>query len=113
MRKLLISLLTLGFVLGSAFVATAEGSQESMAEGPMEISFLGLYGDAVVEGNAIQLALEEKFDIKITDVTLARRPQEPIDLMIGANEHPDAMYSWTNHDQWYGAGAYRPTGVSI
>ncbi len=113
MRKLLISLLTLGFVLGSAFVATAEGSEESMAEGPMEISFQGLFGDSVVEGNSIQVFLEEKFDIKITDSTLARRPQETMDLMIGANEHPDAMYSWTNHDQWYAAGAYRPIPVDM
>ena len=82
MRKLLISLLTLGFVLGSAFVATAEGSEESMAEGPMEISFQGLFGDSVVEGNSIQVFLEEKFNVKITDSTLARRPQETIDLMM-------------------------------
>ena len=113
MRKLLISLLTLGFVLGSAFVATAEGSQESMAEGPMEISFQGIYGDAVEEGNAVQRALEEKFNIKITDSNLARRPRETIDLMIGADEHPDAMYSWTNHDQWYAAGAYRPIPIDM
>ena len=112
MRKLLISLLTLGFVLGSAFVATAEGSEESM-EGPMEISFQGIYGDAVEEGNAVQRALEEKFNIKITDSNLARRPRETIDLMIGADEHPDAMYSWTNHDQWYAAGAYRPIPIDM
>lgn len=114
MRKLLITLLTLGFIAGAALVATAEGQDESMMdEGPMELSWQGIYGDAVVPGNPIQMAIEERFNVKITDSPLARRPQEPIDLMIGANEHPDAMYSWTNHDQWYGAGAYRPIPVEM
>ena len=107
--KRLVTFLFMGSLLIAGGLAFAGGDSDSgSADGPMEISWLGIGGAPVlIDDGPIQGALEEKFNVNFTNFPQDARPIEVIDLMIASGEHPDAMYSWTNHDQWYAAGAYR------
>ena len=108
MRKALTMGMALAFVAFSATAAFAAGQVAAEPEGPMEITWMGLYAHNVQEGNPIQTLLEEKFDVKFINVFAEYQEQEANSLRVAADEHPEAMYNW-GYDrlEFYLKGAFR------
>ena len=107
MKKLLI--LSLGFFLLALFSVSASGGDATVAaaEEPMEISWMGLYGKDIEDGNVIQKHLEEMFNIKLINKRIAYGDAEKINLMISSGEHPDMLYAFVDMVGFYMKGAFR------
>jgi ABC-type glycerol-3-phosphate transport system substrate-binding protein len=107
MKKALAMTLALVFVSLGAAAAFGAG-QAAEPEGPMEITWMGLYAHNVEEGNPIQTLLEEKFNVKFINEFAEYQESEANSLRVAADEHPDAMYTW-GYDrlEFFLKGAFR------
>lgn len=107
-------LLTIGMMLFAALVLGASGGgPKGTAGAPMEISWLGLGGGDIQDGNATQKYIEEKFNVKLINKQMAYSEPEPLNLMVSSGEHPEAMYNWINTVDWYMKGAFRSIPKSM
>ncbi len=91
---------------GACAARTAEEAESGDPGAPMEITWLGVRVGRMQPNGPIQRAIEERFDVRLTNFT-QNVGGPSIDVMIGAGEHPDAMYTFAEHDAWFDAGAYR------
>ena len=110
MKKLF--LLSLCILLLSAFTVSAAGGKQSIggATAPMEISWFGLYGgkgDGIEDGNEVQLHLEEKFNVKLTNKQIAYTEKDKVRLMISSGEHTDFTYAFVEMVDFFAKGAFR------
>ena len=108
MKKALTYSIVLCLLLFGTTWALATAQDEATAEGPIEISWLGLNATDIVDGNPVQQHLEEKFNVKFVNVVADKQEQEQNILRVAADEHPDAMFTWgPQRLQWYQKGAFR------
>ena len=92
--------------VGACAARTDEEAGSGDPGAPMEITWLGVRVGRMQPGGPIQRAIEERFGVRLTNFTQSVAGPT-VDVMIGAGEHPDAMYTWAGHDAWFDAGAYR------
>ncbi|MDD9987795.1 MAG: hypothetical protein OXQ31_16090 [Spirochaetaceae bacterium] len=93
-------------MVGACTAGTAGEAGSGDPGAPMEITWLSLRAGRVQPDGPIQRAIEERFDVRLTNFTQGVGGPT-VDVMIGADGHPDAMYTWADHDTWFEAGAYR------
>ena len=90
-------------IVGACTARTAGEAESGDPGAPMEITWLGLRAGRMQPDGPIQRAIEERFDVRLTNFTQGVGGPT-IDVMIGAGGHPDAMYTWADHDTWFDAG---------
>ncbi|MDE0219517.1 MAG: hypothetical protein OXJ90_09620 [Spirochaetaceae bacterium] len=105
MRKLTMFVLALMVlpVLG----LMAAGQQVATTAEPMEISWFGLYGAEIQDGNEVQQHLEEMFDVTLVNKQIDYKDREKINLMIASGEHTDYTYAFVNMVDFFTKGAFR------
>lgn len=103
--------LCVAVLLSGAMGAWAKGKGEEPAAvetAPMAISWFGLYGGDIEEGNRVQRWLEEKFNVKLTNLKAdATRDIDKLNLIIASGDFPDAMCSRVDNYSFFQKGAYR------
>jgi len=86
---------------------SAGGAQGATAQDPVEISWFGLYGAEIMDGNEIQTHLEGKFGVTLVNKQIDYKDREKINLMIASGEHTDYTYAFVNMVDHYIKGAFR------
>lgn len=85
----------------------AAGQQVATTAEPMEISWFGLYGAEIQDGNEVQQHLEELFDVTLVNKQIDYKDREKINLMIASGEHTDYTYAFVNMVDFFTKGAFR------
>lgn len=87
---------------GSSTDTSTAGSTQSSNSGDssvvydtsktLEISWLGLGGNNIVDGNPVQKMIEEKFNVKITNTKVDITDTEQLNILLSSGEMPDTAF---------------------
>ena len=91
------------------FQVSAAGQDEAPASAtePMTISWFGLFGENIEDGNDVQVHLEQMFNVKLVNKQLDHTDTEKMSLMVASGELPDALYCSFGARNYYMRGAFR------
>lgn len=79
-----------------ATTAAETKASEGSLDKTLEISWLGQTNTTAKDGNLVQKAIEEKFNVKIVHPSFTSAQPDKVNLMMASGDIPDGMYGFVN-----------------